>query len=40
MLLRASRDVVIQSDGTNVVREVWQVLDKIKDFSKRIRTWH
>lgn len=36
--LRASRDAVIQSDGTNVVPEVWQVLDKIRDFSERIRT--
>lgn len=36
--LRASRDAVFQSDGTNVVPEVWQVLDKIRDFSEKIRT--
>ncbi|XP_074357091.1 glucose-6-phosphate isomerase, cytosolic 1-like [Apium graveolens] len=36
--LRAPRDAVIQNDGTNVVPEVWQVLDKIRDFSERIRT--
>ncbi|XP_063935340.1 glucose-6-phosphate isomerase, cytosolic 2B isoform X2 [Daucus carota subsp. sativus] len=36
--LRASRDAVIQSDGTNVVPEVWKVLDKIRDFSERVRT--
>lgn len=35
--LRASRDAVIQSDGKNVVPEVWNVLDKIKDFSERVR---
>ncbi|KAL0017198.1 hypothetical protein SO802_004267 [Lithocarpus litseifolius] len=32
----ASRDAVIQSDGKNVVPEVWSVLDKIKDFSERV----
>ncbi|XP_062158302.1 glucose-6-phosphate isomerase, cytosolic 1 [Alnus glutinosa] len=35
--LRASRDAVIQSDGKNVVPEVWKVLDKIQDFSERVR---
>ncbi|KAF1865145.1 hypothetical protein Lal_00004519 [Lupinus albus] len=35
--LRASRDAVINSDGENVVPEVWKVLDKIKDFSDRVR---
>lgn len=36
--LRASRDSVINSDGKNVVPDVWQVLDKIKDFSERVRS--
>ncbi|XP_058778733.1 glucose-6-phosphate isomerase, cytosolic [Vicia villosa] len=36
--LRASRDAVIQSDGKNVVPEVWNVLDKIKEFSERVRS--
>ncbi|CAL0327027.1 unnamed protein product [Lupinus luteus] len=36
--LRASRDAVINSDGENVVPEVWKVLDKIKDFSDRVRS--
>lgn len=35
--LRAPRDAVIYSDGKNVVPDVWQVLDKIKDFSERVR---
>ncbi|XP_014632409.1 glucose-6-phosphate isomerase, cytosolic 2 [Glycine max] len=35
--LHASRDVVIESDGKNVVPEVWKVLDKIQDFSERVR---
>ncbi|KAH6806919.1 Sugar isomerase family protein [Perilla frutescens var. frutescens] len=35
--LRASRDSVINSDGKNVVPDVWQVLDKIKNFSERVR---
>ncbi|KAK7352338.1 hypothetical protein VNO80_17758 [Phaseolus coccineus] len=35
--LRASRDAVIQSDGKNVVPEVWKVLDKIQEFSERVR---
>ncbi|XP_043708979.1 glucose-6-phosphate isomerase, cytosolic isoform X2 [Telopea speciosissima] len=36
--LRASRDEVICSDGKNVVPEVWKVLDKISDFSEKIRS--
>ncbi|XP_040996797.1 glucose-6-phosphate isomerase, cytosolic isoform X2 [Juglans microcarpa x Juglans regia] len=36
--LRASRDAVIQSDGKNVVPEVWKVLDKIQEFSERVRS--
>ncbi|KAL8143823.1 hypothetical protein V2J09_016855 [Rumex salicifolius] len=35
--LRAPRDAVIQSDGSNVVPDVWAVLDKIRDFSEKIR---
>ncbi|XP_047180533.1 glucose-6-phosphate isomerase, cytosolic [Vigna umbellata] len=35
--LRASRDAVIQSDGENVVPEVWKVLDNIQEFSERVR---
>ena len=36
--LRAPRDAVIQSDGKNVVPDVWHVLDKIKAFSDRVRS--
>ncbi|CAO2827330.1 unnamed protein product [Amaranthus hypochondriacus] len=36
--LRASRDAVINSDGKNVVPDVWQVLDKIRDFSEKVRS--
>ncbi|PIN06726.1 Glucose-6-phosphate isomerase [Handroanthus impetiginosus] len=36
--LRAPRGSVINSDGKNVVPDVWQVLDKIKDFSERVRS--
>ncbi|KAL2504104.1 Glucose-6-phosphate isomerase [Abeliophyllum distichum] len=36
--LRAPRDSVINSDGKNVVPDVWQVLDKIRDFSERVRS--
>ncbi|GKV04829.1 hypothetical protein SLEP1_g16933 [Rubroshorea leprosula] len=36
--LRASRDEVICSDGKNVVPDVWNVLDKIRDFSERVRS--
>nr|P54237.1 RecName: Full=Glucose-6-phosphate isomerase, cytosolic 1; Short=GPI; AltName: Full=Phosphoglucose isomerase; Short=PGI; AltName: Full=Phosphohexose isomerase; Short=PHI [Clarkia mildrediae]CAA61569.1 glucose-6-phosphate isomerase [Clarkia mildrediae] len=35
--LRAPRDSAICSDGKNVVPDVWNVLDKIKDFSDRVR---
>ncbi|KAK7266251.1 hypothetical protein RIF29_18893 [Crotalaria pallida] len=36
--LRAPRDTVIQSDGNNVVPDVWKVLDKIQEFSEWIRS--
>eukprot|EP00898_Chlorokybus_atmophyticus_P005352 jgi/Chlat1/5818/Chrsp4S06282 len=36
--LRAPRDEVITADGKNVVPDVWEVLDKIKDFSERVRS--
>lgn len=36
--LRAPKDAVIKADGKNVVPEVWNVLDKIKDFSDKIRS--
>ncbi|KAA8537639.1 hypothetical protein F0562_027247 [Nyssa sinensis] len=36
--LRASRDAVIHCDGKNVVPDVWQVLDKIREFSERVRS--
>lgn len=36
--LRASRDAVIYSDGKNVVAEVWNVLDKIREFSDTVRS--
>lgn len=36
--LRAPRDSVIQSDGKNVVPEVWKVLDKIQAFSETVRS--
>ncbi|KAK9165556.1 hypothetical protein Scep_000747 [Stephania cephalantha] len=36
--LRAPRDKVICSDGKNVVPEVWKVLDKINEFSEKIRS--
>ncbi|KAI7729729.1 hypothetical protein M8C21_020934 [Ambrosia artemisiifolia] len=35
--LRASKDATINSDGKNVVPDVWQVLDKIKEFSDKVR---
>ncbi|KAI3759107.1 hypothetical protein L6452_06682 [Arctium lappa] len=35
--LRASKDTVINSDGKNVVPDVWQVLDKIREFSDKVR---
>ncbi|XP_078163717.1 sugar isomerase (SIS) family protein [Carex rostrata] len=36
--LRAARGKEIYSDGKNVVPEVWEVLDKIKDFSEKVRS--
>lgn len=36
--LRAPRDAAINSDGKNVVPEVWKVLDKIKEFSETTRS--
>lgn len=36
--LRSPRDAVICSDGKNVMPEVWSVLDKISEFSERIRS--
>lgn len=36
--LRAPRDKVISTDGKNVVPDVWSVLDKIKDFTERVRS--
>ncbi|MCO5591667.1 hypothetical protein L7F22_045658 [Adiantum nelumboides] len=36
--LRAKRDEVIHSDSKNVVPDVWEVLDKINDFSERVRS--
>ncbi|OAY50758.1 glucose-6-phosphate isomerase, cytosolic [Manihot esculenta] len=36
--LRAARNAVINSDGKNVVPDVWNVLDKIKEFSERVRS--
>ncbi|KAL5780472.1 hypothetical protein ACOSQ2_011209 [Xanthoceras sorbifolium] len=36
--LRAPKDAVINSDGKNVVPEVWKVLDKIQEFSERVRS--
>lgn len=36
--LRAARDSVIHSDGRNVVPDVWQVLEKINDFSESVRS--
>ncbi|XP_057469710.1 glucose-6-phosphate isomerase, cytosolic [Actinidia eriantha] len=36
--LRAPRDADIKCDGNNVVPDVWQVLDKIKEFSERVRS--
>lgn len=35
--LRASKDTTITSDGKNVVPDVWQVLDKIREFSDKVR---
>jgi glucose-6-phosphate isomerase len=36
--LRAPRKAVIEVDGVNVVTDVWKVLDRIKDFSTRVRS--
>ncbi|KAI3785553.1 hypothetical protein L1987_44673 [Smallanthus sonchifolius] len=36
--LRASKDTAINSDGKNVVPDVWHVLDKIKEFSDKVRS--
>lgn len=36
--LRARRDEKIYADGVNVVPEVWEVLDKIKDFTDKVRS--
>ncbi|XP_021900602.1 glucose-6-phosphate isomerase, cytosolic isoform X2 [Carica papaya] len=36
--LRAPRDAVINSDGKNVVPDVWNVLDKIREFSEKVRS--
>jgi len=36
--LRAARDAVINSDGANVVPEVWGVLDSMKAFSEKVRS--
>eukprot|EP00201_Polytomella_parva_P022526 CAMPEP_0175041642 /NCGR_PEP_ID=MMETSP0052_2-20121109/2045_1 /TAXON_ID=51329 ORGANISM="Polytomella parva, Strain SAG 63-3" /NCGR_SAMPLE_ID=MMETSP0052_2 /ASSEMBLY_ACC=CAM_ASM_000194 /LENGTH=678 /DNA_ID=CAMNT_0016304213 /DNA_START=251 /DNA_END=2288 /DNA_ORIENTATION=- len=35
--LRALKDQIYQVDGSNVVPEVWRVLDKIQSFSEKIR---
>jgi glucose-6-phosphate isomerase len=36
--LRAPRDAVIEVDGKNVVPEVWEVKDKIKAFTDKVRS--
>nr|XP_043614977.1 glucose-6-phosphate isomerase, cytosolic [Erigeron canadensis] len=36
--LRAAKDTTMNSDGKNVVPDVWQVLDKIKEFSDKVRS--
>ncbi|XP_059638018.1 glucose-6-phosphate isomerase, cytosolic 1-like isoform X2 [Cornus florida] len=36
--LRAPKDAVLHCDGKNVVPDVWQVLDKIQEFSERVRS--
>lgn len=36
--LRAARDSTFNIDGKNVVPEVWQVLDKIKAFTNKVRS--
>ncbi|CAA3019816.1 glucose-6-phosphate isomerase, cytosolic [Olea europaea subsp. europaea] len=36
--LRAPLDSIINNDGKNVVPDVWQVLNKIRDFSESVRS--
>ena len=36
--LRAPRDATIFDEGNNVVPDVWNVLDKIKEFSNKVRS--
>jgi len=36
--LRAARDAVIETDGKNVVPDVWKVLDGMKAFSDKVRS--
>jgi len=36
--LRAPRDAVIEVDGSNVVQDVWAVLDAMKEFSDKVRS--
>lgn len=36
--LRAPRKAKIEVDGNNVVKDVWDVLDRIKAFSDRVRS--
>nr|GEX35296.1 phosphoglucose isomerase [Tanacetum cinerariifolium] len=35
--LRAAKDTTINSDGKNAVPDVWQLLDKIKELSDKVR---
>ncbi|XAR61776.1 Glucose-6-phosphate isomerase [Bertholletia excelsa] len=35
--LRTPREAIINSDGKNVVPDVWEVLDKMKEFSEKVR---
>ncbi|CAL5349252.1 unnamed protein product [Camellia sinensis] len=36
--LHAPRDAIINCDGKNVVPDFWRVLDKIQEFSERVRS--
>jgi len=36
--LRMPRSEVLEVDGRNVVEDVWETLEKIKNFSERVRT--
>lgn len=36
--LRAPRKAKIEVDGVNIVKDVWEVLDRIKAFSDRVRS--